>query len=119
MGDGGWTDLGPRSSGPIPPNGIDIEAVRSSHADQATTDLVVVSRLIAHKRIGMLLDAVALLHAEGLPVTCRIIGDGPEREELHNQARVLGVERAVEFRHDIREQKEIYALVKAAKTFVC
>jgi glycosyltransferase involved in cell wall biosynthesis len=71
-----------------------------------------------HKRISMLLHAVALLHAEGASVTCRVIGDGPEREELRNQARILGVERFVEFRHDVREQKEIYELVKAAKVFV-
>ena len=110
--------LGARASITVAPNGIDLEAVRSSYPDPATTDLVVVSRLIAHKRIGMLLDAVALLHAEGMPVTCRVIGDGPEREELRNQARKLGVEWAVDFRHDVREQKEVYALVKAAKVFV-
>jgi glycosyltransferase involved in cell wall biosynthesis len=110
--------LGPSASITVAPNGIDLEAVRSSYPDQAATDLVVVSRLIAHKRIGMLLDAVALLHAEGLPVTCRIIGDGPQRDELRDQALALGVEQAVDFRHDVREQKEVYALIKAAKVFV-
>jgi glycosyltransferase involved in cell wall biosynthesis len=110
--------LGPRASITIAPNGIDLEAVRGSYPDEATTDLVVVSRLIAHKRIDMLLDVVALLHAEGMPVTCRIIGDGPERERLRNQARTQGLEQAVDFRHDVREQKEVYALIKAAKVFV-
>lgn len=110
--------LGTRASITVAPNGIDLEAVRSSYPDHATTDLVVVSRLIAHKRIGLLLDTVALLHAEGMPVTCRVIGDGPEREELRNQARIQGLERMVDFRHDVREQKEVYALVKAAKVFV-
>jgi glycosyltransferase involved in cell wall biosynthesis len=66
----------------------------------------------------MLLDAVALLHAEGMPVTCRVIGDGPQREELRSRAHAAGLDWAVEFRHDIREQKEVYALVKAAKVFV-
>jgi len=110
--------LGPRASITIAPNGIDLEAVRSSYPDQAATDLVVVSRLMAHKRIDMLLDAIALLHAERLPVTCRIIGDGPQRDELRDRARALGVEHAVDFCHDVREQKEVYALIKAAKVFV-
>jgi glycosyltransferase involved in cell wall biosynthesis len=110
--------LGPRASITVAPNGIDLDAVRGSYPDHATTDLVVVSRLIAHKRISMLLDAVALLHAEGMPVTCRVIGDGPEREGLRNQARALGLEHAVDFRHDVREQKEVYSLVKAAEVFV-
>jgi glycosyltransferase involved in cell wall biosynthesis len=112
------TALGPRASITIAPNGIDLDAVRSSYPDEATVDLVAVSRLIAHKRIGMLLDAVALLHAEGMPVTCRVIGDGPQREELRRQAQALGLEQAVDFRHDVREQKDVYALIKAAKVFV-
>jgi len=110
--------LGARASVSVAPNGIDLDTVRSSYADETTTDLVVVSRLISHKRIDMLLDAVALLHADGMPVTCRIIGDGPEREEIRNRARANGVEHAVDFRHDVREQKEVYALLKAAKVFV-
>jgi glycosyltransferase involved in cell wall biosynthesis len=110
--------LGARASVSIAPNGIDLDTVRSSYPDETTTDLVVVSRLIGHKRIDMLLDAVALLHAGGMPVTCRIIGDGPQRAELRRHAQAQGVEWAVDFRHDVREQKEVYALVKAAKAFV-
>jgi glycosyltransferase involved in cell wall biosynthesis len=110
--------LGARASITVAPNGIDLDAVRASYPDPAATDLVVVSRLIAHKRIGMLLDAMALLHAQGMPVTCRVIGDGPEREALRDQACRLGLEWAVDFRHDVQEQKEVYSLVKAAKVFV-
>ncbi len=110
--------LGADASITVAPNGIDLEAVRETYPDHVTTDLAVVSRLMPHKRIGMLLEAMASLHAEGLPVTCRVIGDGPERDELRNQAQVLGLEQAVEFRHDVREQKQVYELVKAAKVFV-
>ena len=110
--------LGARASVTIAPNGIDLETVRKSYPDEAATDLVVVSRLMGHKRVDMLLDAIALLHADGIPVTCRVVGDGPERERLHNQVRALGLEHAVDFRHDVREQKEVYSLVKAAKVFV-
>jgi glycosyltransferase involved in cell wall biosynthesis len=113
-----YARLGARISVTIAPNGIDLEAVRDSYPHHATTDLVVVSRLMPHKRINMLLDAVALLRAEDQFVTCRVIGDGPEREELRSHAQRLGIEQAVEFRHDVREQKEVYELVKAAKVFV-
>lgn len=110
--------LGPRASITVAPNGIDLDAVRRSYPHHAATDMVVVSRLMPHKRISMLLDAVALLHTEGLPVTCRVIGDGPELDDLTEKARGLALEHAVEFRHDVREQKEIYELVKASKVFV-
>jgi len=110
--------LGPRASITVAPNGIDLDAVRRSYHHHATTDLVVVSRLMPHKRISMLLDAVALLHSEGLSVTCRVIGDGPELDDLKEETRGLALEHAVEFRHDVQEQKEIYELVKASKVFV-
>ena len=73
---------------------------------------------MAHKRVDMLLEAVAMLHADGLPVTCRVIGDGPERDNLHAKAQELGIDRAVDFRHDVAEQKDVYALMKAARMFV-
>jgi glycosyltransferase involved in cell wall biosynthesis len=110
--------LGSRASITIAPNGIDLDAVRETYPHHTATDLVVVSRLMPHKRIGMLLEAMASLHTEGQFVTCRVIGDGPEREGLKDQARALGIEQAVEFRHNVREQKEVYALLKAAKIFV-
>jgi glycosyltransferase involved in cell wall biosynthesis len=102
----------------VAPNGIDLEAISSACADSAPSDLVVVGRLMAHKRVGLLLEAIQLLHSQGLPVTCRIIGDGPDRLNLHRQAEELGIRTAVEFRHDLREQKEVYSLVKSARAFV-
>jgi glycosyltransferase involved in cell wall biosynthesis len=110
--------LGPRAAIVAAPNGIDLEAVRAAYPDPETTDIVAVGRLMSHKRIDMLLEAVALLHAEGMPVTCRIIGDGPERENLHAVAQSLNVTDAVDFRHDVGEQKEVYALLKAARVSV-
>ncbi len=110
--------LGAGASITVAPNGVDLDAIRDAYPDSSATDVVVVGRLIDHKRIGMLLDAIALLHAEGMPVTCRVIGDGPERDALKGHAEALGLSEAVDFRHDIREQKEVYALVKAAKVAV-
>lgn len=109
--------LGPRAQIRVAPNGIDLDAIQAAVPVAETTDLVVVGRLISHKRIGMLLDAVARLHTAGRPVTCRIIGDGPERAALHAQAESLGLGDAVEFRHDVNEQKELYSLVKSARVF--
>lgn len=101
----------------VAPNGIDLAAVNCALPASVKTDLVVVSRLLPHKRIDMLLEVVALLHARGLPVTCRIIGNGPEREALHEKASSLGVTAAVDFRHDVSEQKDVYSLVKAGRVF--
>ncbi len=100
------------------PNGIDLDTIHAAAADGEPVDLVVVGRLISHKRVDMILDVVALLHARGLRITCRIIGEGPERATLAERARVLGILQSVEFRDDVGEQKELYSLLKSAKLFV-
>ena len=69
-----------------------MDGIRNSYPDAAKVDLVTIGRFLPHKNIDVLLDTVALLHASGLPVTCRVIGDGPLREALHAQARRLGIE---------------------------
>jgi glycosyltransferase involved in cell wall biosynthesis len=102
----------------VAPNGIDLEAIGGACPSPTSTDVVVVGRLMAHKRVGLLFEAIALLHAQGLPVTCRVIGDGPDRLRLHRQAEELGISAAVEFLHDLREQKEVYSFVKSARAFV-
>lgn len=110
--------LGDKASITVVPNGIDLDGIRNSYPDPAKVDLVTIGRFLPHKNIDVLLDSVALLHASGLPVTCRIIGDGPLRAALHAQAHRLGIENVVDFRHDVWEQKEVYALMKAARVAV-
>lgn len=110
--------LGPDAPITVATNGIDLSDVHSAIPAADTTDLVVVSRMMVHKRLDMLLDTVARLRADGWPVTCRIIGDGPERERLHEHAARLGIADAVDFRHDVREQKDLYSLIKASRVFV-
>jgi len=102
----------------VVPNGIDLDEVASAHPDPTPTDLVVVGRLIAHKRVDMLLDAIAKLRAEGLALTCRVIGNGPEELELRRKAEQLAITDLVEFRHDVAEQSDVYGMLKAAKICV-
>jgi glycosyltransferase involved in cell wall biosynthesis len=101
----------------VAPNGIDLDTISTCPRSGDPVDVVAVGRLIEHKRIDLLLEAIAELHASGYPVTCRIIGDGPDNSALHAQAESLGLTSAVEFRHDVREQKDLYGLMKSARVF--
>ncbi len=100
------------------PNGIDTEVIAEVAASPLRTDIVTVGRLIDHKRVHVLLEVVASLHARGVPATCRIIGDGPERLALQEQVQALGMGPWVEFCYDVAEQKELYSLIKASRLFV-
>jgi glycosyltransferase involved in cell wall biosynthesis len=110
--------IGSKPTVSVAPNGIDLDEVAQAHPDSAPTDVAVVGRLMTHKRIDMLLESIARLRAEGIPVTCRVIGDGPERTALHEMAARLGVADLVDFRHDVTEQKDVYGLLKAARVCV-
>jgi glycosyltransferase involved in cell wall biosynthesis len=110
--------LGESASVTTVPNGIDLAAIAEVSASSFDVDIVTVGRLIEHKRVHILLDVIAALHARGVHATCRIIGDGPDREALHQQAKTLGIDSAVQFSSDVAEQKELYSLIKASKLFI-
>jgi len=110
--------LGKRASITTVPNGIDVAAIEEVSASLPKVDIVTVGRLIEHKRVHVLLEVISSLHARGIYATCRIIGDGPDRLALQKQAKMLGVDSAVEFCYDVAEQKELYSLIKASRLFV-
>jgi glycosyltransferase involved in cell wall biosynthesis len=56
-----------------------------------------IGRLSAEKGQGDLIDAVALVRAEGRQVSLVLVGDGPTRGALEQRARALGLESAVHF----------------------
>lgn len=110
--------IGERASITIVPNGTDIGAIARVRADPQGTDIVAVGRLIDHKRIDGLLEVIASLHSRGIYVTCRIIGDGPERQTLQHKAHVLGIDSSVQFRPDVEDQADLFSLIKASRLFV-
>lgn len=60
-------------------------------------DIVFLGRLVSEKGVPVLLDAVARLHDDGIPVTATIIGDGPLRAELESHALRLKLPGNVDF----------------------
>jgi len=58
-------------------------------------NIVSVGRLVPKKGHDVLIEACASLVAQGVPVRCRIIGDGPERESLQAQIRSLHLDGTV------------------------
>lgn len=60
-------------------------------------DLVFLGRLVSEKGVSVLLDAIARLQANGTQVTATVIGDGPLRAGLEQQASRLSLPGSVEF----------------------
>jgi glycosyltransferase involved in cell wall biosynthesis len=61
------------------------------------SDLVFVGELRALKGIDVLLQAIALLSAQGHRVTATVVGEGPDAQALRREAEALGLNEQVNF----------------------
>ncbi len=83
----------------VTPLGIDITGWQPAAFRERPVPFRVISvgRLAEVKGYPLLLDAVALLLAEGRDLRLTLVGDGPEREALEEQARRLGIAEKIVF----------------------
>lgn len=77
-------------------NGVDLTRLVPAKGERRPGEILAVGRMIEKKGFSDLIEACALLAAEGTPFRCRIIGDGPLRPALEAQAAQLGLEDRVE-----------------------
>jgi glycosyltransferase involved in cell wall biosynthesis len=98
----------PVLAGPRPLDGIPGRPLR----------LVTVARLSREKGLGDLLTAIALLVAEGRPVTLTVAGSGPDEERLAALAAELELGERVRFAGFVPHGPAIVALLDEADVFV-
>lgn len=96
-----------RLRGPITvvPNGSAIEPVAVPGPRSARPSLVSVGRLVAHKRLELLLTAAERLRHRWPALTVDIAGDGPERPGLEQTAARLGLGGLVTFHGRVSEKE--------------
>ncbi len=101
------------------PNAIDLDMIGNvpPAPPESSADLLYVGRLMDHKGVGQLIEAVALLGPD-LAARVLIVGNGPEKEKLEQQVRDAGLSEVVNFRSDVADSAEVFALMKSAKVFV-
>ena len=68
------------------PNGFDQKRFRPVPHENAVPQLITVCRLVPAKGLDVLIEACGLLKAKGYSFVLHIIGDGPIRKELEEQA---------------------------------
>ena len=100
------------------PNGIDFRFIRSVEPHpELRYDAVFVGRLIDHKNVRLLLEALRLILREVPSFRVGIIGDGPQRIELEQMARKLGIEKNVDFLGFLPTFWEVISVVKSSTVF--
>lgn len=95
-------------------NGVDTEAIgeRRASFDKPST-VATAARLIPRKNISTLIQAFA--HLDGLKL--KIIGDGPQREELEQTTRRAGLSSEIEFVGYLEERAAVYDELANADIF--
>ncbi|MDO9377316.1 MAG: glycosyltransferase family 4 protein [Nocardioidaceae bacterium] len=99
----------------VVPNGVDQAEIDAAPTSTTVGELLCVGRLLAHKNVHVLLDAVALLHERGRAVTLTVIGTGPERERLLEQVDRLGLSGHVDVLEPLDERRDLLAAMKGAR----
>jgi len=79
--------------------------------------IIFIGRLLAHKRVSDLLQALALTRATVPDATLTVIGQGPEETHLHALTKHLSLEAAVTFRADLSEE-QLYTQLGQARCLV-
>ena len=88
--------------------GVDTKSwlVKELHAErQGPFKLVTVGRLHFSKGHDTLIDALKLLVTAGRDVQLRLVGDGPQRDDLERQVANLGLSERVSFTGSVSEQQ--------------
>jgi glycosyltransferase involved in cell wall biosynthesis len=98
-------------------NGLDIEAIQKVPAKRIENDFFYAGRLLKHKRIDLLIKAIAELKKNGKDVSCIVVGDGPEKSRLTKLAKKLELESSIAFHKFYEIHDDVYGLIKASKVF--
>lgn len=107
-------------------NGIDLKRISGiepdcgkvpSDLENKKYDIIFAGRLIKEKNVDLLIKAVALLKTDFPEIRCCIIGDGPEKAELMELAKEIGVYGNVEFA-GFQEYGALIGKTKASKVLV-
>jgi len=76
-------------------HGVNVDRFAPKDSTETHGDTILVvscGQLERYKGMHLLVDACAQLRREGIPVECRIVGEGPRRVQLQEQIRSLGLQ---------------------------
>jgi colanic acid/amylovoran biosynthesis glycosyltransferase len=96
--------------------GVDLERIEWQPDGRSDDLIMATGRLHPIKGFDTLIEALAILKRDGVRFRCRIIGDGPLRDELHARVRALDLEGEVELA-GAQPQEVVRASLEEAAVF--
>lgn len=99
-------------------NGIDYTRIEPIIASATKSDIIYAGRLIPHKNVDLLIEAVKLLKTDYPHIRCIIVGTGPEYEKLKKLVTKYALEDNITLTGRLESSDDVYAYMKASKLFV-
>jgi glycosyltransferase involved in cell wall biosynthesis len=99
-------------------NGIDPVEIAEAPVQSPGTDLLFVGRLLEHKGVDALIDAVAELSRRGTSLSLTIVGEGPEDTELRKRATAHKLTSQIMFTGELATHAGVIGRMKSARLFV-
>lgn len=81
-------------------------------------DLLFVGRLISHKGVDMVLDALSILQGRGISPSFGVVGVGPDADLLRRRVDELGLAASVTFLGHVQDDTSLYSLMKGSRLFL-
>jgi glycosyltransferase involved in cell wall biosynthesis len=101
----------PKSKLSILYNSLDCSVYQSSPSVLRSSNAIVLGmacRLVELKQVNLCIRMLSNLNKEGLNITLKIAGDGPEKEKLVHLSESLGLANKVEFLGYVKDMQDFY-----------
>ena len=99
-------------------NGVDTDKITYVTPRKEYSDIIFAGRLIPEKNVELIIRAIHLVKNKHPHLTCRIIGEGPEEEELKTLMQTLNLEENIIFEGFFDKQEDLYRSIKSSTMFI-
>jgi len=100
------------------PIGIDLSEINKVKPSKVKSDIIFAGRLLKNKNVDVLINAVKVINRKKPDISCLIIGEGPEKNNLIRSTKELNLEKNIKFLDFLPRHKDLYSLMKSSKVFV-
>jgi glycosyltransferase involved in cell wall biosynthesis len=98
------------------PLGADLDVISEVEPSSERWDVMYAGRLLSHKGVHVLIEALSLLRDRNQELGCLIVGSGPEEDRLRSEVERLRLGGVV-FAATKSDQREVWSLMKSARVF--
>jgi glycosyltransferase involved in cell wall biosynthesis len=99
-------------------NKLDFSFIKEATTDLAGYEIIYAGRLIAHKRVEILIEAMKILTRTHPNIRMGIIGNGPEIKRLKQLTDNAKLEENIKFLGEISNHKDVLGIMKKSFIFV-